>query len=369
MDETTRLTLALNAAAEAMRTAESSTAEAVARFEHAQRRTAERGHRFSIVRAINAAATDGLRTGFEAEISQELARQAGTAHDINRPWLPWSAFGARTLVVGTASSGGYLVGSEARPAQAALFAASGVIRLGAVIDDGRVGTANYPRISANGTATWLAENGTAAASQPTLGNIACTPKTVGGYTELSRNLLLQGGQAEGIVSRHLLGLAGAALDAAVLAGTSTDSTVPLGIRYTSSITLTTGTSYDAAAAVAQVKAAASANLVDESIKFCGTPAVRELLAKRAANGTGSRYLWDDNMLASKPAFVNGNAPASTLFCGDFSTVVIPTWGNGLQIETNPYANFQAGIISLRVFLSADVAVTVPQGFAVSVSIT
>ncbi len=367
MDPTTKFSLALNEAAQHQRAGQLLAAEAVKEFAAAERKRAS-GGRFSIVRAVAAAADRGVIDGVERETSEELARRAGGHHDPHRPWVPWSAFGQRSMVVGTGSSGGHLVGDPVSPAVAALFPVSTVIRLGAQVLDAQTTNIHLPRISGNAVAAWLAENGTATASEPTLAEIASTPKHVGAYTELSRRLLLQS-QAERIVGQHLLGVVGAALDAAVLAGTSTDSTVPLGIRYVSGVTVTTGTSYDNTAAQAQVKAAAAANLVDENISFIGAPAVRELLAKRASNGTGSPYLWAGDMLASKQARVNGNAPASTLLCGDYSTVYIPVWGEGLQIESNPYANFQAGVVGLRVFLSADVAVTQPAGFAVSVGIT
>ena len=369
MDHETEFRLTVNDALRQRRAAELLVREAASQFEAAEReRTANRGHRFSIVRAVNAASSPrGLQDGIEREWGEEAARQAGRPFDQHRPWIPWSVMG-RTLNVGTGSLGGHLVDNAVTAAAAALFPVSTVVRLGATVLDGLRGDINIPRVTGNGTGYWLGELGTATASDPTLGQIACSPKHVGAFTQVSRQLLLQS-QAEALVGRHLMGLLGAAIDAAVIAGTSTDATVPLGIRYASGITLSTGTSYDNAAAQAQVKAAATANVVDENIKFLGTPAVRELLAKRAANGTGSEYLWSRDRLASKPAFVSGNVPASTILCGDFSHVVIPTWGPGLQVETDPFQVFAAGIVGMRVFASLDVAVTQPAAFAVSVSIT
>lgn len=368
MDEQTRFALAVSEAAAHRQAARELIAEAARRMDYASTKAAERGHRFSIARAIQAAASNGVRDGLEREAGEELARQAGTSFDQHRPWIPWSAFGQRTMLVGTATQGGYLVGDPVGPAVQALYPYSTVVRLGAQVIDGLRADISLPRISGNATAYWLGETGTATASAPTLATIACAPKHCGAYTEVSRQLLLQS-EAERVVGQHLLGLVGAAVDAAVLAGTSADSSVPLGIRYTTGVTVTTGTSYDNAAAQAQVKVAAAANLVDENIAFLGAPAVRELLAKRASNGTGSPYLWANDTLASKRAAVNGNTPASTLFCGDFSTVYLPTWGEGLQVEVNPYAQFAAAVVGLRVFASVDVAVTQPAGFAVAVGIT
>jgi HK97 family phage major capsid protein len=369
MDAITASTLKLNDAAQHERAARLLALEAGRELAEAERKRAASGGRFSIVRAITAAATGGLTDGYEAEVAQELARRAGSYHDTHRPWIPWSALSSRTLLVGTATLGGNLVaGDQVGPAVAALFPVSTVVRLGAQVLDGQVGDVNYPRFGTNASGYWLTETGTATASAPVMAQIQCSPKTVGAYTEVSRQLLKQSA-AERVVGNHLLGVVGAALDAALLAGTSTDSTVPLGIRYTSGVAVGTGTSFSNDTAQLMVKNASAANLVDENIRFLGAPAVRELLAKRASNGTGSPYLWHDDKLASKPAAVNANAPASTLFCGDFSTVLVPTWGEGLRVEVNPYAQFQSGIVALRVFLSADIAVTTPAGFDVRVGIT
>jgi HK97 family phage major capsid protein len=371
--DATDLILKTNAAAEAeqrARAAKLLALEAGRELAESERLRRSGRHTFSIVRAVNAASLRGV-DGFEREVAEECARRAGTAFDPHRPWVPWEAFRAvRTLQVGTAAQGGYLVGAPTSPAVDALFAYSTVIRLGAQVFDGLSGNVAVPRVTANGTGYWIGETGTATASQPTIGQHLGKPKTVGAYAEVSRQLLTQAPEvADRMISNHLLGLAGAAIDAAAIAGTSADSSVPLGIRYTAGVTITTGTSYDNAAAQAQVKAAAAANAVDENIAFVGTPAVRELLAKRARNGTGSEYLWADDKLASKRAAVNSNTPASTLLCGDFSTLFLLFWGPGIQIEVNPFAAFQSLTVGVRVLASVDVAVTQPGVFSASVGIT
>lgn len=368
------LTAALAEAAEHRRKARERLAEATRRMELADALAREsRKHRFSFVRAITAAGTDGLRDGIEAEVSQELACRSGASHDIHRPFLPWSdlAHYSRAMIVGTASSGGYLVSEPASEPVAALFPYSVAVRLGAQVWPGMVGDVNIPRINANGTAYWLTELGTATESAPTLGQINCSPRRPGAYTAVSRNLnKLPPGRAEAMVANHLLDLTGGLIDKAVYNGTSTDGTQPVGIVYTSGATVTLGTGFDAAAAQAMVKAVGNANAADVNIRAVGSPTVRELLAKRAANGTGSPSLWSDGTLANAvPAASSSNVLASALFVGDFTTIVLPFWGEGLQVESNPYANFQAGIIGFRVLPAFDVAVTQPAAFAVSTGLT
>jgi hypothetical protein len=118
-----------------------------------------------------------------------------------------------------------------------------------------------------------------------------------------------------------------------------------------------------------VKTAASANAPDSAIGFLAAPAVRELLAKRAQAGTAAPFVWGNDRVADRTATVNANCPASTLICGAFDTVYLLLWGGGIQIESNPYANYQASITGFRVLAAADVAVTQPGCFAVSTGLT
>jgi hypothetical protein len=54
--------------------------------------------------------------------------------------------------------------------------------------------------------------------------------------------------------------------------------------------------------------------------------------------------------------------------GDWDQVVIAEWGV-LQVEVNPYANFQAGIIGVRAMVSVDVGLRYAAAFSLATSIT
>lgn len=370
MDAQTQFTLSVAEAAEHQRRARELVSEAARRLDFAQRLDAQRGRRFSIVRAVHAMSAEGgagLRSGYEAEVCQEAAQQAGQRHDPNRIVVPWHVM-ARTLTVGTATDGGYLVAGDARgPAADALFPFSTVVRAGAEVLPNLRSDINIPRFGTNVSAGWLVENGTATASTPVLAQIACAPKTCGAYTELSRQLLLQS-DVEAVIGRHLLGVVGAALDVAALAGTSADASQPLGIRYAAGVSVGTGTSFANSNTMTMLKTVNDGNARSDRVAFHGAPTTRQTLGNRAENGTGSRFIWAAD-IAGHAAYVTGNAPANTLFCGDYANLWLPMWGVGPTIELNPYANFPAGVVGLRCFASADVAVVNPAAFAVQVGIT
>jgi hypothetical protein len=47
--------------------------------------------------------------------------------------------------------------------------------------------------------------------------------------------------------------------------------------------------------------------------------------------------------------------------GDWDQLLIAEWGV-LELEVNPYANFQAGIIGVRSFMTCDVGLRYPGAF-------
>jgi hypothetical protein len=61
-------------------------------------------------------------------------------------------------------------------------------------------------------------------------------------------------------------------------------------------------------------------------------------------------------------------PAATMIFGDFGQVVVCEWGV-LEVEVNPFANFQAGIIGVRAIAAIDIIVRYPTAFSAASSIT
>jgi hypothetical protein len=60
--------------------------------------------------------------------------------------------------------------------------------------------------------------------------------------------------------------------------------------------------------------------------------------------------------------------SGTMFGGDFSQVIVAEWGV-LEVEANPYAQFQAGIIGVRALYSLDIGIRYPAAFAIGTGMT
>jgi HK97 family phage major capsid protein len=357
--------------------------------------TAAETQRFSLLRAISAVdSRNWEKAGFELECSKAVAQKLGKVVDDRRFYVPFeamerqlplpqermlelaiaAAYGKRDLTVATAGAGGYLVQTDNQGFIEMLRNRMLAFRIGCRRLSGLQGSLTIPRQSAAATAVWLAnEASTATESQQTFVQVAMSPKTVGAYTEISRQLLLQSSPgAEGIVTDDLAQVVAVAGDLAVFEGSGAGGQ-PLGLSGTSGIGSVTGTSLAAAGIIEFQTDVAGGNVVPMRPAYVTTPAVAGLLMIRPElPSTGTTRLWKGNIfdgsLFDLPAATSNQVTAATMVFGDWQEIVVGEWGV-LEVEVNPYAGFQAGIVGVRALYSMDVGVRRPFAFSRSTSIT
>jgi HK97 family phage major capsid protein/HK97 family phage prohead protease len=334
--------------------------------------------RFSIVRAINAVMNrDWSKAGFEAEVSRATAQRHGKMLNEHSFIMPADLL-SREMIVGTASSGGYLVGTDIQPAQFIdlLRNRSVVMRLGARTLSGLQGSVTIPTQAAAGAVGWLGESGTATESNATVGQKTLSPKTVGGYQQYSRQLMLQSSvDVENFIQQDLAAQIALGLDTAALAGTSTNSTQPLGIRYTTGLGTANPTAGSAVAYADMIRfqsTVASSNALFENFSYVCHPAIAGVLMGKPRFTNSDTPIWEgallDGQMVGRRAMSSLQITSGTVLGGDFSQVVVGEWGT-VEIEVNPYANFQAGIVGVRAMYSCDVLVRYGAAFAIGTGIT
>jgi HK97 family phage major capsid protein len=334
--------------------------------------------RFSVVRAINACINrDWSKAGFEAEVSRATAQKAGRTLNEHSFLMPLDIL-RREMIVGTASSGGYLVGTQNQPSSFIdlLRNRSVCMRLGMRTLSGLSGPVTIPTQAASGAVNWLLESGTATENNMTVGQKTLSMKTVGGYQQISRNLLMQASpDVESLVNADLAALIALKVDAAVLAGTSTDSSVPLGIRYTSGLGTAnpgTGSAVAYADAIKFQSTVAASNALFDNFAYVTHPGVAAVLMGKPRFTNSDTPIWEgallDGQMVGKRAMSSLQITSGTILGGDFSQCILGEFGT-VEIETNPYANFQAGIIGVRAFYSCDVVIRYGQAFAIGTGIT
>lgn len=354
--------------------------------------------RFSLFKAIQACADKNwTQAGFELECSREIGKRLNKVVDPNRFYVPFEvqergnqirpghSFAAglhrgvalglaqRDLTVGTTTAGGFLVGTDNMSFIEMLRNRAVAYRMGARRLSGLTGNVTVPKQTAAATAVWLAnEASTITESQQTFAQMALSPKTVGAYTEISRQLMLQSSpDAEGIVTSDLASVTALAYDAGVLSGSGA-SGQPTGIVNTAGIGSVTGTSIAFAGILEFQTDVAAANVMPAAGGYVTTHPVASLLIQRVKYTSTASPLWEGNVwdgtMQGFPAMGSNQMAAASMLFGDWAQVVVAEWGV-LEVEVNPYANFQAGIIGVRAIVSMDCGLRYPAAFSLATSIT
>lgn len=341
--------------------------------------TTQETKNFSFVRAIQAIADkDWKNAGFELECSRGIAQKLGTSPDPHKFYVPFEVMerpkaARRDLDVATAGAAGYLVETENMGFIEMVRNRSVAFSMGARRLSGLQGSVTVPRQSAAATGYWLATESTQITeSEQTFVQMALTPKNVGAYTEISRQLLLQSSPgAEGIVTDDLAQVVAIAADLGALEGSGA-SGQPTGITNTAGIGAVTGTTFDYAALLESQTDVAAANVTPMNGGYVTTPAVAALLMQRERFSSTDTPLWEGNIWNGRASGFNAMSSnqltAATMIFGDWQELVIAEWGV-LEVEVNPYANFQAGIIGVRAMYSMDVGVRRPFAFSLTTGIT
>jgi len=332
--------------------------------------------RFSIFKAIRALTDKNWRGAeFELECHSEILKRTGLQEAIHGGFYMPADIQRRDLTVAAPTGGGNIVATnlDASSFIDLLRARSRVAQLGATMLPGLVGNLSIPKLTGAATAYWLANEATGITeSQQTIGQLALSPKNLGAYTELSRQLMLQSTPAaEALVMNDLAAVLALAIDLAALEGTGA-SGQPTGISATAGIGAVTGTTLGNAGVIEFQTDTATANALSPSSAYLTTPAVAGLLMQRQRFSGTDTPLWTGSVLDGQvggfSASTTTQMTAASMIFGDFSQVVIGEWGM-LEIALNPYANFTAAITGIRAIQSVDVGIRQAAAFSRSVSIT
>lgn len=328
---------------------------------------------FSIARAI-AGLNEPRQRGYEWEVAEQTIKSSGYRAKTNNSLVLPTGLNLidqrRDILAATDSQGGYLVGTGNVGSSFIDMLRPELIssQIGVTFLPGLKGDVSIPKLAAAASAYWLTNEATATTeSQPTFGQLPLTPKTVGAYSEFSRQLLLQSDPAaDWIIANDLTKVVARAVDAAVFAGTGANGQ-PFGVAGTSGIGSVTAGALTYSKALEFVVAVASANALNvETCAFVTTPAIAiAALQRQRFTGTDTP-VWEGNTRAGKVCGVTARSTANVatghVLFGDWSNVVIGEWGV-LEIASNPYADFKAGITGVRCMYSVDVGVRQSGAFA------
>lgn len=333
--------------------------------------TEKETRQYSVTRAMGALVSGNWKGAeFERECHEAVVKRSGDAQN-NGIYVP---FEVQKRDMSTAANGGqYLVATnnDASNFIDLLRNRSAIGQMGATFLPGLVGNVTIPKQTGAGTGYWLSSETTEITeSNQTIGQLALSPKTVGAYTEFSRQLMMQSAPAiDMLIMDDLAKVIALAIDLAALTGNG--SGAPVGIVNTSGIGSVTGTSIDYAKTLEFQTDVATANALATGCGYLTTPAKAAVMAQRQKFSSTDTPLWTGNILDGN---VCGFAARTTtqlsdgMIFGDFAQLIIASWGV-LELAVDPTANFKAGIVGIRAFQSADVGVRQAGAFSYASSIT
>jgi HK97 family phage major capsid protein/HK97 family phage prohead protease len=338
--------------------------------------------RWSLFRAMNAVLNnDWKHAGLELEAHREIQKRTNADLNARTFYVPYEVQTRKMNiqqrapldVIGGGTNGAYLIETVNQGFIDLVRNSSVLLRAGATQLTGLQGNVNVPKQTGAATAYWLADDTTSIPeSEQSFGQLALSPHNVGAYTTISRQLMLQSSpSAEGIVINDLAKVTALAVDKAGITGSGTGGQ-PTGILSTAGVGVVVGTAANYGTLISFQADAAAANLLVPGSAYVSSPLVAALLMGRARFANTDTPLWAGNMLDGQVggfnAFSSNQIAAAGLLFGDFSQVILASWGT-LAVEVNPYAIFQAGIIGVRAISTIDVGVRYGAAFAYAATVT
>ena len=344
--------------------------------------------RYSLLKALNASSRgDWQGAGFEAEMSQESALKRGKQpQGFYVPDFAWNGnHQKRELTVGTNASGGFFapsaqLGSEWIDALRANMVLPG---LGMQIMSGLSTKIQIPKVSAGASAAFVAESGAVSDNTQTTAQLTLVARTLGARTSCSRLLLLESDPSiEAIVRNDLVAAVANKIEDVLIEGGGSNE--PTGITQVGGNLGTVALGTNGAAPTW----AAITNLVKEvetdnaainagTLGFLTNPKAKSKLANTAKVGSSDSVMilndpW--NALYGYPMAITTNCPSdltkgtgsalSAMIFGDFSQLIMASFGGGPDILVDPYSSSNDGTVKILIFSEIDSAVKHDESFAV-----
>ncbi len=339
---------------------------------------------YSFVRLINAMIESKFSgrslkelAPFEIEVSEYIANTANKAP--RGVFIPQEMFTRQTIKKETTGSyGAYLIDTELRGEDLveALLPKTVVVSLGATQLTGLVGDVAIPREDATVTTYWVADAVSTTGSNPVMGQLTLTPKTVGGYTDISRKMLKQASiSVEDFIKRAFTRNIAVAIDTVAINGSGTNQ--PTGILNTTGLSIVeSGT--NGGAPTWDLIVALETNVANENadvgaLAYLTNSKVRGKL-KRTPKVTGyPDFIWEkDNTINGYRAEVSNIVPSnftkgtgtnlSAIIFGNWEDLIIAQW-SGIDMLVDPYTGGAAGTVRVILLQDVDIGIRRIKSFA------
>ena len=346
---------------------------------------------YSLTRAILSMATDGDRgrtASFEMECSAEIAKRIGASPRgffVPLDWQRAKPVMKRDQTVGTATEGGNLVQTTILGSSFIdiLRSRMMVTQLGATVLSGLNGNVAIPRKTTASNFAWVAEGAAPSESQMAIGQLTLSPKTAIGFTDFTRQLMLQSSlDVENLVRQDIADGIAVGIDRAALHGTGSGGQ-PTGLAGTAGIgSVAIGTNGGAptwGVMVSLESAVANQNADVGSVAYLTNPTMRGRLKQVEKATNTAMFVWENNMTDPGMGMVNGyragattnvradltkgsSTDCSAIFFGNWADLVIANWGV-LDVLVDPFTQSNTGTVRVNAYQSIDIGIRRAGSFA------
>lgn len=226
-----------------------------------------------------------------------------------------------------------------------LYADSVISNLGITIYNGL--PAGDFKVSAlgKGSAAWADETGTAAESKNTFSHVTLQPKRISAQLSYSKQFLAQDTiGAEAAIRRDIYNALVAQIQHTMLSADASGSNKPAGIF--NGVTAKNISSY---AELCDVEATVDDSNVKGERKYLMSNKAKAILRCMPKSSLTTELVLDGNDIDGTPVIANSDVPTTQYAYGDFSNIVMGTWGN-VDLIIDPYT--LAAENSIRIVVNA-----------------
>ena len=224
-----------------------------------------------------------------------------------------------------------------------LYANSVLSKLGARWYTGLpMGDVQIPVMSGS-TVKWEGETDEADATGNTFTTVKLQPKRLSAYIDISKQLIAQDTiGVEAAIRRDLVNALNDKLEATLFGNAQGTTDQPQGLFYNAS-----ETNVDTFAQLCAFEAGVEANNVYGAMKYVMSPTAKATFRGmiKGTNATGMVY--ENGEMDGIETYVTTNVAAKKFMYGDFSNLVVGSWGN-IEITVDPYTQATKGCVRLIV---------------------
>ncbi|HHA2374691.1 phage major capsid protein [Stenotrophomonas maltophilia] len=317
--------------------------------------------RVSLLTVVQAKIDGRALTGAEAEYHAEAERRTGMK--AQGVLVPLSLLERRAPNLTTTA--GELIPTDHRGDQyiGPLRDSLVVRQMGVRVLSSLTGNVEIPKFAAGLSAGWVAENEALPESVMDFDSVSLKPRHVGAITSWSRQLAQQSNPSiEQLLRDDLAFAVGAEVDKAIITGDGVKA--PLGIINTAGVqTATVPTTWEEVLAVEGLLEDVN---VTPNYWYTKPSVLRALRGKLKAATAGSEYIATANRIGEIAAATSNAAPANTAILGDWTQLILGTWGV-LDLLVNPYEGeaFRRGNVLIRAMMTCDLVARHPKAFVVA----